>query len=214
MNPGFFIKNVFNEDCVKFTVYMMGPMLFISLAARDFRKLVLLVPFVLLNVMTDYSYQHDIGFQYTYGSLALMMVLFLDNLKDINKNTKTFIVISSAVVSLLFMTNVCKWKFEYYRSAYEENKDYYSETEKDLDRIPQDVSITCNTFLLPHICDHEELYMLDDSFERTDYYVLDANNSDEMAKFESSEYYSEYVKCLDGNKAIIYKLPEAPDLNE
>lgn len=214
MNPAFFLKNVFSEECLKFIIYMMGPLLFMPVVTKDFRRLVILIPFVAINIMTDYPYQHDIGFQYTYGSLALMMFMFIENIKDFSEKNKTIIVSASVMVSILFLLSLCSWRFGYYNKNYKENMSYYKTTEEMLDKIPDDVSITCNTFILPHLYDHKELYMKDDNYRRTDYYVLDSNNQDEINEFESNPDYSEYIKCNYDGKAIIYKLPEAPEMSE
>ncbi len=212
MAPGFFIKNVFSEDCFVFMLYMLGSLLFLPLASRDFRRLILLIPFVAINIMTDYPYQHDIGFQYTYGSFALMLVLFADNVKDMQPQTKNMAVFSAFITSFIMMLGVCMSDFTFYNKNYEDNKERFEQTEAVLDRIPQDVSITADTFILPHLYDREELYMKDDNYRRTDYYVLDSNNSGEINDFESDRQYDEYIKCSDDTKAVVYKLPEAPEL--
>lgn len=212
LNPAFFIKNVFSEKCVKFIIYMMGSLLFIPLATKDFKKFVLLIPFVAINIMTDYEYQHDIGFQYTYGSLSLMVVLFMDNISLMKDDSKTFVCVSALCVSFIMMLGICSNKFKSYAETYENNKEIFIETENELNKIPEGVSITANTFILPHLCDHEELYMKDDNYRKTDYYVLDSWNSSEVSEFENDERYSEYIKLYDGRKAKIYKLPSAPGM--
>ena len=212
MNPAFFVKNLFSEECFVFILYMLGSLLFIPLATKDFKRLILLIPFVAINIMTDYKYQHNIGFQYTYGSLALIMLLFLANLKDIKENMRVILTASALTVSFLMMLSHCQGAFEGYSRNYNNNVELFEQTERELDRIPEDVSITSNTFILPHLYDRENLYMLDDNYRRTDYYVLDCNNSDEISEFEDSEEYAEYVKVSETGKAAIYKLPEAPDL--
>ena len=212
LNPAFFIKNVFSEKCVIFIVYMLGSLLFVPLVTKDFKKFVLLIPFVAINIMTDYEYQHDIGFQYTYGSLSLMLVLFIDNISVMKDKWKTIVCLSALCVSFIMMLGVCSGDFKTYTENYENNKAVFDKAEEELNRIPEGVSITANTFILPHLCDHEELYMKDDNYRRTDYYVLDSWNSSEVSEFENDERYSEYVKCYDGGKVKIYKLPSAPEL--
>ncbi|MCD8090372.1 MAG: DUF2079 domain-containing protein [Clostridiales bacterium] len=212
LNPAFFIKNVFSEECVIFIIYMLGSLVFIPLVTKDFKKLVLLVPFVAINIMTDYKYQHDIGFQYTYGSLTLMLLLFADNISVMSHKQKKTVLLSALAVSFIMMTGISGKKFESYAQTYENNRTVYEETEAELDRIPEGVSITSNTYILPHLYDHEELYMMGGSFEKTDYFVLNKSSEDEIDNFTNSDIYSEYEKCIDGSKIEIYKLKGAKDL--
>ncbi len=212
LNPAFFIKNVFSEECVIFILYMMGPLLFIPLVSKDFKKLILLVPFVAINIMTDYKYQHDIGFQYTYGSLALMLILFADNISTMSHKQKKTVLLCALALSFITTVGVCGKKFESYAASYENNKEMFEEAESILNRIPDGVSITSNTFILPHICDHEELYMMGNDFEKTDYFVFNKGNTEEIDKFVSSEIYSEYEKCAENGKVEIYKLKDAEGL--
>lgn len=212
LNPAFFIKNVFSEGCVIYIIYMLGALLFVPLATKDFKKFVLLIPFVAINIMTDYPYQHDISFQYTYGSLTLMLLLFVDNIKNMDNKNKNVVLLSSLAVSLIMTLSLCTSDFTNYKTNYNNNKELFESAEKQLDRIPDDVSITANTFILPHLYEHEELYMKDDNYRKTDYYVLDSNNRDEVNKFENDSRYSEYEQCVNNGKVKIYKLPDAPEL--
>ena len=47
------------------------------------RTLCFVIPYVLVNLMSDYTYQHDIFFQYTYGSTAFLFYLSVINYEDI-----------------------------------------------------------------------------------------------------------------------------------
>ena len=65
------MKAVF--ECVdgeklRFIGLTMGALACLPLMTRRYERLILLIPYLLVNLMSDYKYQHDIFFQYTYGS--------------------------------------------------------------------------------------------------------------------------------------------------
>ncbi len=212
LNPAFFIKNVFSEDCVIFMIYMLGALVFVPLATKDFRALILLVPLVAINVMTDYPYQHDIGFQYTYGSLTLMLILFVDNISNMKADWKKTVLLCALCTSVLLTLNDRYDDFETYNKSYTQCRDKYEKTEEALARIPMDASITADTFIVPHLYKHQELYMYDEECRNTDYYVLDSGNGEQVKEFEENMEYEDYELCLNDSKVRIYKLPEAEDL--
>ena len=43
------------------------------LFTRRFDRYILLIPYILVNLMSDYTYQHNILFQYNFGSTALLV---------------------------------------------------------------------------------------------------------------------------------------------
>ena len=48
------------------------PLLGLPLITRRYERLILLIPYVLINLMSDYQYQHSIFFQYNFGSIAFL----------------------------------------------------------------------------------------------------------------------------------------------
>ena len=52
-----------DEQKLQFIGLTMGALAFLPLMTRRYERLVLLIPYLLVNLMTDYKYQHDIFFQ-------------------------------------------------------------------------------------------------------------------------------------------------------
>ncbi|MBO7268529.1 MAG: hypothetical protein J6U83_02105, partial [Bacteroidales bacterium] len=71
---------------LEFIGLTIGALAFLPLMTRRYERLVLLIPYLLVNLMTDYKYQYDIFFQYTYGSTACLIYLVLVNVGDCRKN--------------------------------------------------------------------------------------------------------------------------------
>lgn len=210
--PGFFVKNVFAEENFEYIIYTIGSLLFIPMINKDLKNLILLIPFVAFGLMTDYTYQHDIGYQYTYGLMIIMIYLFIININGLSDEFKNIVCLTSLCAVVILSVNYRADTLTYYPDTYKSNESFYEAREDVLDKIPENVSITVNTFILPHLYDYKELYMFDDNYNETDYYILDSGNTDEVSAFENSELYAKYEKCYEGFNLKIYKLPEASDL--
>ena len=75
----------------------MGALAFLPLVTRRYERLILLIPYLLVNLMSDYQYQHDIFFQYTYGSTACLIYLVLVNLVDWKRDLHRILALSLAL---------------------------------------------------------------------------------------------------------------------
>ncbi len=83
VNPAYVLSQIAVKDKIMFFLEMLLPLGFLPLMTKDWQKWTLLIPFVLINLMSNYKYQHSIYFQYTYGSGALLIYLALVNFRDI-----------------------------------------------------------------------------------------------------------------------------------
>ena len=68
-----------DPEKLQFLGLTMGPLLALPLVTRKYDRLILLIPYILVNLMSDYPYQHDIFFQYTFGSTACLAYLTVVN---------------------------------------------------------------------------------------------------------------------------------------
>lgn len=72
-NPGYILSNLFTGEKLTFTVQTLGVLGGIPLVSRKIARYILLIPFVLVNLMPTYPYQHSIYFQYVFGSCVLVI---------------------------------------------------------------------------------------------------------------------------------------------
>lgn len=174
LNPGFFVKNVFAEANFQYIYYTLGSLLFIPLASRDIRRLLLVIPYVAFGLMTNYGYQHDIGFQYTYGLMVLLIFLFVLNLTDLSEKWHVIAGITCLCAGLIFMYTYKGDGIFYYSRQYNANPDHFKNVQSVLDEIPEDASVTSDSFFLPHLARVDELYDYTGVGEwlYTDYYVM------------------------------------------
>ena len=86
LNPALYAVESLTADKLTYALNMLLPLAFLPLITRKPSRWLLLGPFYVLNLVTDYKYQHDIGFQYSFGSGALLVYLAAVNLADLSSD--------------------------------------------------------------------------------------------------------------------------------
>ena len=171
VNPAYVVTECFSKDRLEFLLLMFLPVGFLPLASKKVSNIILFLPIIIMNLASDYVYQHSIFFQYTFGTLAILFYLAICNyseLSDRARRTMCSVGICSAI-ALLPITTMSK---SYYFDKYNDNKITYAVLDDAMDSIPKDASVTASTFLLPHLADRDELYQYP-SVNVSDYIVLD-----------------------------------------
>jgi len=77
LNFTLFIETLFVKSKMGYIFIVMTSLGFIPLLNRKFHRLFLWVPFIVINLMSNYEYQYRIDFQYNYGSHVLLFALAL-----------------------------------------------------------------------------------------------------------------------------------------
>ena len=83
-NPALYAVESLTANKLVYIFNMLLPLAFLPLITRKPSRWLLLGPFYILNLVTDYQYQYDIGFQYSFGSGALLVYLAVVNLADLS----------------------------------------------------------------------------------------------------------------------------------
>lgn len=135
----------------------MGPLLGLPLATRRYERFVLLIPYILVNLMSDYQYQHDIFFQYTFGSTACLMYLTVVNLAELKLPKEAAAGAVAAVGLVCFLVHVVPKAASYpgYCLTYAET---YARRWEFLEQIPDDASVAATTYYTAPLANREILY--------------------------------------------------------
>jgi uncharacterized membrane protein len=153
--------------------------------------------------MTNYVYQFDIGFQYTYASVAFLFYLVTMNVGDLNAAYAKKLLLCGVCASMCFFASVNlprKVAIEDYQS----NKERNQKIIEALATIPYDKSITSTTFFIPSLWDRDEVYELAYTDEVTDYVVIDIRwSTTEYRKFSAAHPEYETVLYEKGAIAIL-----------
>ncbi|MBQ7265777.1 MAG: DUF2079 domain-containing protein [Firmicutes bacterium] len=210
--PGLVLSTCFNGDTVEFLLYTLGVLLFVPLLNKKIWNFTLIIPFLLINLVTSYSYQHQIGYQYVFGTVSLLMYLYCLNIENLSVKIKNTVIITVLVGSALSVYTY-KGDLFYSKKAYDNNPEIYESNEALLKRIPYGVSITSETFLLPHLVKHEKLYMYKYEDEFTDYYAMQKNGMENYEGFTDRLKAMGYTLEAENARITIFKSPTAPALN-
>ena len=159
LNPMKAIYECVDAEKLKFIALTLLPLLGLPLLTRRYERYLLLIPYILINLMSDYQYQHDIFFQYTYGSTAFIMYLTIVNLADWKISRRRFLALALAfIVSCTCFVRVVIPKAKTYPRQAVTYYDYYQNIRDVLDTIPEDASLAATTFYTTHLSQREVLY--------------------------------------------------------
>lgn len=183
--------NVFNEifdvtsdvagSKIIFMLQTLSPLGFLPFITKKYHRFILLGPYVLVNLMPDYVYQHSIYFQYTYGAAAFLFYLSIMNFSELSYAFKRTLSVFAATASVLFFSATVAQKPNYIEnySISRENHAYVSEVLAD---IPEDASVAANTMYVTGASQRREIYSMDDNNYKndpvhTEYLVFDLRYS-------------------------------------
>ncbi len=154
-----------------FVLQMLLPLLFLPLLTTRPTRFILLIPFVLVNLMTNYQYQYSVHYQYTYGSGALLFYAAVLNLSDISERTGYRLLCGAALASALLFTSVNLSRTSLIGS-YAASRDTRAAIADALASIPDDASVAADTFFVAHIARRDLIFEYPSKNE-TEYIVLD-----------------------------------------
>ena len=93
LNLTLFMETIFVKSKMGYIMIALTSLGFIPLLNKKFHRLFLWIPFIVINLMSNYEYQYRIDFQYNYGSHVLLFVLALltyaDYVKEFSSKRKT-----------------------------------------------------------------------------------------------------------------------------
>lgn len=207
LNPMKAVYECVDKEKLWFIALTMLPLLGMPLLTRRYERYILLIPYVLVNLMSDYQYQHDIFFQYTFGSTAFLMYLTVINVADLKINWKqlTTLIIAAVVSAGCFGWVVVPKAITYPVNCVRYFV-YYQNIRDTLAQIPEDASVTATTFYTTALSQREVLhdvrYSSTPQLLQTEYVVLNVSAGNEYARYETygrNNGFENLVKLLGEN---------------
>lgn len=179
-----------DTEKLSFLALSLLPLLGLPLWTRRYERFLLLIPFLLVNLMSDYQYQHDIFFQYTFGSTACLFYLTAVNLEDWRQGwaKATGAIAAAALCATCFGFTAAPKACTYFQRCTDYSA-YYDQVREELSRIPEGVPVAATTFYTTELSQREILYDVKyASFAHlleTDYIVLTATEKTNYNKYAS-----------------------------
>lgn len=200
------------EKKLLYILRTMAPLMALPLLTRKYERYVLVIPYVLLNLMSDYQYQHDIFFQYGFGSSAFLIYLTAVNLADFGKELPRLAAgVVAVAVSFGFFSHLITPKITYYSELYSKHAAYYDGVTQSLATIPEGASVTAHTFYIPRLYQRSVLYELRycsrENLLDTEYVVLknsyEADFKNYATDAQKTNGYENLVELLSGNGYVL-----------
>lgn len=200
------MKAVFESvdpEKLEFIGLTLLPIAGLPLFTRRYERFLLLIPYVLVNLMSDYQYQHNIFFQYTYGATACLFYMTLVNLADWKVEPERFLTLAAAVAVAAGCFGVNIWpKAVSYPEKCKTYETYYDSLRSVLDAVPDGASVAATTFYTTYLSQRDELYDIryasKDHIFSCEYMALSVTDTNSYKKFavNGEKGYENFVEIL------------------
>lgn len=217
LNPMKALSECVENGKLYFILLTMLPLLGLPLLTRRYERYILLIPYILINLMSDYQYQHDIFFQYTFGSAACLLYLTAVNLAELKLDRqRVFALAAAASVSMAcFCMTVVPKALQYPIECIREHGTHQS-IRSALSAIPEDAPVTATFAYTTFLSQRETLYDVGfaskDHVLQTEYIVLglDVPEGDfRQYATEEEDGFGNFIKLLEDNGYIVFdEVPE------
>lgn len=188
LSPMKAIYECVDREKLQFIALTLLPLLGLPLLTRRYERYLLLIPYVLVNLMSDYPYQHDLFFQYTFGSTAFLLYLTVVNLSDWKPDWRRSLAMAMTAAScaVCFGAVVAPRAIWYPVQAIR-RFGHYQSIRDVLSRVPEDASVTATTWYTTALSQRETLYDVRYSSRahmlETQYVVLDVAADSDYQKY-------------------------------
>lgn len=159
LNPMKALYECVDQEKGKFIALTLLPLMGLPLLTRRYERYILLIPYVLVNLMSDYAYQHDIFFQYTYGPAAFLIYLTVVNAAQWKPDFRRVLALiaAAAVGAACFGMRVVP-KAKWYPEKLAMHREEYAAIREELAKIPQEAAVAAATFYTTHLSSRDILY--------------------------------------------------------
>lgn len=196
-NFGYFLSQVFTADKIMFMVWMLLPVAFAPFFSKDKSIFLLLVPMLVVDLMSNWQYQYDVKFQYTYGVAGLVVfiaIVVFSAFKDDSKKQNHLMLYSLSMSIIMCFSLFFPRSSEYirYDKSVKDTTQGYNEL---IAEIPTDAQITADGYYIPHLYNFKNLYQYPNYYGdniKSEYMLVNvnnvSNNSDGLADFMGNDY--------------------------
>ncbi len=209
-NFGYFMSQIFTADKIMFMVWMLLPVGFAPFFSEKKSMLLLLIPMLVVDLMSNWQYQYDVKFQYTFGVAGLIVFMTMMVLSQSDNKMKNTLLIYSTSMSIIMCFSLFFPRASSYIESSRSVQRATAQYNSLIATIPNDASVTANGNYIPHMYNFPNLYQYPDMYgngnPKTDYVLVNINdvqkNSDGLADFMGDDY--EFVE--QKSSMALYKI--------
>lgn len=203
-----------DEEKLFYIAWTMLPLCGLPFATRRYERYILWIPYLLMNLMSDYTYQHSLFFQYSFGSAACLFYLAAVNYRDWFVTAASRLrrygplCLAVAISAIGFGIEIVP-RIVRYPVQYAEQRTQLQEIGALLAEIPAEASVTASTFYTVPLANRQVLYDVQYSSKEhllsTEYVVLEVDQDSSYAKYEVNEGdgYEQLVEMLEDNGYVV-----------
>ena len=171
-SPSYLLTTMFSPNKIYHLIIIFASLGLIPLLNKELNNYWLFIPLIIINFSTTYPYQHQFGFQYYFGTMALIifvvMLVFKENIENqetidipIKKTSggkfKNIVFLTSVMVLMAVGIGTIGVRAGIVKYYYQ-SEDIYKTMRKTLIEIPRDKKVLATSFLTPYLSDREILY--------------------------------------------------------
>ena len=156
---GYVIKQVFTQPKVEFLLWVFLPLGFAPFLMKRGAPWLLMLPLLVINLLSDYTYQYAVGYQYTYGSIALAIALALLALQECRPSLRRGALSFAVVAGMVCTVPLTGARISFYREVMRVNPDRIAAVDRILAELPEDAEITATTWFAVHLYRRDRVYM-------------------------------------------------------
>jgi len=198
LNFGYTIGQIFQQDKFEYLLWMFVPVLFSPFMTRKISTLLLLTPMLLVNFMSNWIYQYDVDFQYTYGTAAMIIVCTVLSLIGMRPKMRKIVLLTAVMACVAITVPRVMSRNEGYIKGYLAHKEMFHSSIEFLDEnLDKRAIIGVEGDIMPILYDCPYMYLdphSDELAQKIQYFVTKAEDGN-IAEMEARGF---ELKAEDG----------------
>ena len=207
LNPMKALYECAEPEKLSFIALTLLPLLGLPFLTRQYERYILLIPYLLVNLMSDYPYQHNLFFQYTFGSGACLIYLTAVNLADLKSGLRRILTsAAAALAAAVCFGTVIVPKAVRYPVQCVRNAGYYQDIRDTLSLIPDGASVSASTFYTTFLSQRSILYDIrhssPDHILETEYIAFSITSEQDFKKYADEgpeDGLDNFISLLEAN---------------
>jgi uncharacterized membrane protein len=150
-NISYMFAQLADQGKVQFVILMLLPLSIALFQNKKYSRYVLLLTFVLINLLPSYEYMHDIAYQYNFSTIALMIYIAMMTVSEWNVEKRNTWALVSVIITFMLFASESFACFGTVSARYSEGQSIYMQMEKEIRKVPDDVTVAVSSFIMPHM---------------------------------------------------------------
>ncbi|MCR5835601.1 MAG: DUF2079 domain-containing protein [Lachnospiraceae bacterium] len=206
-NISYMFAQMADLEKIEFIILMILPLSIALFQNKKYSRYVLLMTFVLINLLPSYKFMHDIGYQYNFSTIALMIYIAIMTVSEWDVEKRNTWALISVIITLMLFSSESFACFGTVSARYSGDQKIYKQMEHEISRVPSDATVAVSGFIMPHMYNNQNLkFIYEDLQIDQDYVVVDCrkvSNDEDIIRDKLSDNYEKISEVKDYLK--IYK---------